>query len=225
MRVTLIAQTLAIPMAMEDATDGKWGYPYGVMAADALGEFAGRACYQSWDRPNPSTRDNADYLEHVIEQGHESVLAHASFTFYATGVSRSLTHELIRHRWLAFSELSQRYVDITDAEPVIPPAADNDAAGLIRYAYHNARGVYVALVSKLQEQGLSRKQAREAARSVLPNATETRIVVSGNVRAWRDFLHQRLSPAADAEIRAFATEIHRQLRSAAPHSLYGIEAE
>ena len=77
---------------------------------EALAEFAGRACYQSWSKPNPRTATNAGYLRHILEVGHLSVLEHGSVTFYLTGVSRSLTHELIRHRHFSYSQLSQRYV-------------------------------------------------------------------------------------------------------------------
>ena len=69
----------------------------------ALAEFAGRACYQSWNKPNPATATNAGYLRHILEVGHLSVLEHGTATFYLTGVSRSLTHELIRHRHFSYS--------------------------------------------------------------------------------------------------------------------------
>src|SRR5690554_342524 len=90
--------------------------------ADLLAEFAGRSCYQSFHKPNPKTEANQDYLRNILNQGHFSVLEHASATFYVTGVSRALTHELIRHRHLSYSELSQRFVNVEDAEVVIPPA-------------------------------------------------------------------------------------------------------
>src|SRR5690606_4189981 len=89
---------------------------------DALAEFAGRACYQSFHKPNPKTAANHDYLRNILDQGHYSVLEHASATFYVTGVSRAFTHELVRHRHLSFSELSQRFVNVEDVELVEPPA-------------------------------------------------------------------------------------------------------
>ena len=79
-------------------------------AGEALVEFAGRACYQSWDKPNPRTATNAGYLRHILEVGHLSLLEHATVTFYITGISRSCTHELIRHRHFSYSQLSQRFV-------------------------------------------------------------------------------------------------------------------
>src|SRR5262245_62842939 len=77
---------------------------------EALAEFAGRACYQSWSKPNPATATNATYLAHILEVGHLSVLEHGTATFYLTGVSRSLSHEFVRHRHFSYSQLSQRYV-------------------------------------------------------------------------------------------------------------------
>lgn len=224
MRVSLIGWTIAHPDAMEYVTDDVWEMPE-AEDMDSIAEFAGRACYQSWERPNPKTAANDDYLANVIGQGHESVLAHASASFYAEGVSRSLTHELIRSRFLAFSELSQRYVDMKTAEYVIPPALRGDphAEALLKESWDSARQTYKVLTYWLENTTeLSKKEIREAARSVLPNMAETRIVVSGNMRAWRDFLKQRLSPHADAEIRAFAEEIKRQLLYVAPNSMTGI---
>lgn len=185
---------------------------------DTLAEFAGRACYQSFDKPNPKTAANRDYLANILLQQHFSVLEHASATFYVTGVSRSLTHELIRHRHLSFSQLSQRFVDETLAEFVMPPALDNDEDRHWLSEVHIALETYHAIAKRLQGKGLTRKQAREAARAVLPNATETRIVVTGNMRAWREFIAKRNTPAADAEIRELAREIQRQLTELAPNT-------
>lgn len=176
-------------------------------SGEDLMEFAGRGCYQSFHKPNPATRDNADYLRNIIDQGHESVLEHSTVTFYITGVSRAFTHELVRHRMFNFSQLSQRFVNEESARLVLPPAIERDSAeaGMVLKVMEHALEVYGELVDQLQnEQGLPRKQAREAARAVLINATETRITVTGNHRAWRQFLWRRLDPAADREIREVA---------------------
>lgn len=190
-------------------------------AQDVL-EFAGRACYQSFHKPNPATLNQSNYLENIIEQGHESVLEHGSATFYLTGVSRALTHELIRHRHLSYSQLSQRFVDESEAKMVMPPAiatlfkpGDKPYDRAVK-SFKKSVKDYEKLAEKLAEKGLPRKQAREAARAVLPNCTETRIVVSGNFRAWRDFLKKRLDPAADAEIRTVALNLHSHLMDIAP---------
>ena len=193
--------------------------------ADLLAEFAGRSCYQSFHKPNPKTAPNPAYLANILNQGHFSVLEHASATFYVTGVSRALTHELIRHRHLSYSELSQRFVNVEGAEFVDPPAVrdmgdpnkcGNGVACAVQAHGRISQDTYADLVDVLQRRGLTRKQAREAARAVMPNATETRIVVTGNHRAWRDMLYKRYSVHADAEIREFAGEVLSQLRVIAP---------
>ncbi|HUO53000.1 MAG TPA: FAD-dependent thymidylate synthase, partial [Gemmatimonadaceae bacterium] len=163
---------------------------------ERLAEFAGRLCYMS--QKNPASRTTRDYLENIKKQGHGSVLEHANYTLLLEGVSRSLTHELVRHRaGFAYSQLSQRYVDETDAAFVMPPAMRGDAAleGAWRAQMESALATYVAMVEQLMtryawvaDKVHRRKMAREAARAVLPNATETKIVVTANVRGWRTML-------------------------------------
>ncbi|BCB87729.1 flavin-dependent thymidylate synthase [Phytohabitans suffuscus] len=191
----------------------------------ALAEFAGRACYQSWKKPNPATATNQGYLAHILEVGHLSVLEHGSVTFYFTGVSRSFTHELIRHRHFSYSQLSQRYVPEREAAMVEPDviADDPELHKLFVEATEASLRAYNELLEGLErkfadvENGtLRRKQARQAARAVLPNATETRIVVTGNYRAWRHFIGMRATETADVEIRALAVECLRQLRGSHP---------
>lgn len=236
MKVTMIAASgmFKIPESAEAA-----GYTWhdDEASADELAEFAGRACYQSWTRPNPKTATNQGYLKNILDQKHESVLEHASATFYVEGVSRALTHELIRHRHLSYSELSQRYVNVEDAPVVIPPALRDHAAAhpgnknqvpvdmRLIYGSEDAKARYRDLVKTLTESGVPRKQAREAARAALPNATETKIVVSGNMRAWRDMLKKRWHVAADAEIREFAGYVLEELRLIAPNSFQDIPEE
>lgn len=237
MEVKLIAYT--VPTMSWNLIEPRW--KPGPMAAgmDRLAEFAGRACYQSWS--NPSGRDNAAYIANIINQGHFSVLEHASATFYVQGVSRALTHELVRHRHLSYSQLSQRFVDESNVGWVIPPAvaaieSEEVYSGsmfdtpqtyfdIVGDAMYDALSVYKVLADKLQERGLTRKQAREAARAVLPNMTETKIVVSGNMRAWRDFLAKRYSKHADAEICLFAGKVLDHLKGIAPNSFqdFGLE--
>jgi thymidylate synthase (FAD) len=203
----------------------------------ALAEFAGRACYQSWSKPNPSTATNAGYLRHILEVGHLSVLEHGSVTFYITGISRSLTHELIRHRHFSYSQLSQRYVPERNAAMVEPDVIAADPELHKKFVEATEAGVraYTELLEGLEQRfadvhkgdlgspagkpsgTLRRKQARQAARAVLPNATETRIVVTGNYRAWRHFIAMRASEHADVEIRGLAVECLRQLQRVAPN--------
>jgi thymidylate synthase (FAD) len=200
----------------EPPPDVAWSTDAG--GGQALAEFAGRACYQSWDKPNPATATNASYLRHIIEVGHLSVLEHGTVTFYFTGISRSCTHELIRHRHFSYSQLSQRYVPETDAQVIEPAviAADPKLHNAFQTATETAVAAYTQLLGEL-EKTLGSKQARQAARSVLPNATETRIVVTGNYRAWRHFIAMRASEHADVEIRGLAIECLKQLQRVAPH--------
>lgn len=188
---------------------------------DDLVEFAGRSCYQSFHKPNPATAANFDYIGNIINQGHGSVLEHATATFYIEGVSRALTHELIRHRHLSYSQVSQRFVNEAEADIVMPPAVVGDeyAEGILNGVDGYTKVAYGLLVSHLQGTvGMPRKQAREAARAALPNMTETKIVVSGNLRAWRDVLGRRLDPSADAEIREVSEMILTELKQIAPAS-------
>ncbi|GAA2369137.1 flavin-dependent thymidylate synthase [Catellatospora methionotrophica] len=191
----------------------------------ALAEFAGRACYQSWSKPNPATATNAGYLRHILEVGHLSVLEHGTATFYFTGVSRSFTHELIRHRHFSYSQLSQRYVPERDAAMVEPEViAANpelhkkfvEASEAAVRAYNELLEGLEATFADVPNATLRRKQARQAARAVLPNATETRIVVTGNYRAWRHFIAMRATEHADVEIRELAIATLRELQKLAP---------
>ena len=216
--VQLIAKTeFFAPPDVPWSTDADGG--------QALVEFAGRACYQSWSKANPKTATNAGYLQHIIDVGHLSVLEHASVSFYITGISRSCTHELIRHRHFSYSQLSQRYVPEDESQIVLPPGLEDDdeLRRILIEAADASRATYADLLSRLEakfadqpQAVLRRKQARQAARAVLPNSTETRIVVTGNYRAWRHFIAVRASEHADVEIRRLAIACLRQLVGAAP---------
>jgi len=222
LRVQLIAKTeFCAPPDVPWSTDADGGA--------ALVEFAGRACYQSWSKPNPRTATNASYIRHIIDVGHFSVLEHVSVSFYITGISRSCTHELVRHRHFSYSQLSQRYVPEVDSQVVAPPGIEDDPElqEIFTAAADASRTAYIELLNRLEAKFvgdhpagtaavLRRKQARQEARSVLPNATETRIVVSGNYRAWRHFIAMRASEHADVEIRRLAIECLRQLVGVAP---------
>ncbi len=219
--MTPIAHTRVDMVAMRSATADRW-QPDLAEPGDMLAEFAGRACYQSWSKPNPATATNAGYLRHILEVGHLSVLEHASVSFYLTGVSRSFTHELVRHRHLSYSQLSQRFVP-ADSSAVMPDviAADPELRGVFEQAMDDARTAYTrllnGLIAKFGQTGTAaKKAARQAARSVLPNAAETRIVVTGNYRAWRHFINMRATVHADVEIRAVAVQVLRHLQRLAP---------
>ncbi|HEY1861950.1 MAG TPA: FAD-dependent thymidylate synthase [Gemmataceae bacterium] len=195
------------------------------VAGEYLAEVAGRVCYMSFAKPRPG--GNSAYLDHIKEVGHGSVLEHAVWNFVFTGVSRSLTHELVRHRsGFGYSQLSQRYVDESIAEYVVPDCIADDAElhALWLDAVSHAHQAYMQLVEKLAarfqdepDRTLRRKLARQAARSVLPNATETKIFVSANARALRHFVEMRASRHAEVEIRKLAVGVLRIMMKEAPN--------
>ena len=191
---------------------------------ERIAEFAGRLCYMS--QHNPAGRSTAEYLRNILRQGHGSVFEHSTYVMLIEGISRSCSHELVRHRagW-GYSQLSQRYVDESHAAFVMPPAILGDAeleAAWTRQV-EAAQASYVAAVEQLMARYAwiddkihRRKVAREAARSVLPNATEVKIVASANVRAWRTMLELRLGEGAELEIRRMALACLRLLQREAP---------
>ncbi|HSW45676.1 MAG TPA: FAD-dependent thymidylate synthase [Phycisphaerae bacterium] len=199
------------------------------VAGQKLSEVAGRLCYMSFAKPRPG--GNAAYLSHILDVGHGSVLEHAVFNFIITGVSRSFTHELIRHRaGFGYSQLSQRFVDESEADFVEPDCiADDPALHAVwleaiehaKRAYEQlAAGLMTGRFATIEDKTLRRKMARQAARSVLPNATETRIFVTANARALRHFIELRCTADAETEIRKVAAIILRILQREAPN-LFG----
>ena len=195
-----------------DASDG-----------ERLAEYAGRLCYMS--QHNPVNRSTAEYLENIKKQGHGSVLEHAVYVLLIEGISRSCSHELVRHRaGFGYSQISQRYVDESHAAFVMPPAIAGDPKLEAEWQQQvtEAQAAYVRAVEGLMQRYEwvadkvhRRKLAREAARSVLPNGTEVKIVVSGNARAWRTMLELRCGEGAELEIRRMAIAVLRLLQKEA----------
>ncbi len=194
------------------------------IGAERLCEAAGRLCYMSFGK---GRKTNQEYLGHILEVGHGSVLEHATWNFIFAGVSRSFTHELVRHRaGFAYSQLSQRYVDESEAEYVEPAviADDPELHRIWARAIEASHTAYAELVEKLAEKyaeypdpTMRRKMARQAARSVLPNATETKIFVTANARALRHFIELRCNEFADVEIRKVAAQVLRIMQAEAPN--------
>ncbi|ALC06158.1 Thymidylate synthase ThyX [Corynebacterium deserti GIMN1.010] len=205
-----------------------------VEGAEALIEFAGRACYETFHKPNPRTASNSAYIRHIMEVGHTALLEHATATMYVRGISRSATHELVRHRHFSFSQLSQRFVHSGEQEVVVPELINQDPQlrDLFMHAMDESRFAFNELLAALEEKLadepnalLRKKQARQAARAVLPNATESRIVITGNFRTWRHFIGMRASEHADVEIRAVAVECLKKLKESAPTVFGDFEIE
>lgn len=194
-------------------------------------EFAGRNCYQSWDRPNEETNTPTKYVEKTIhEKHHYSIMEHASATFLLQGVSRSFLAELTRHRHLSFSVLSQRFVSPRPwLELVVPPALQ-DIPNINNGSYpgptpkaslemkleslaEESEDLYNKLFDLVMQYHpeASKKQAAEAARCVLPNATATSIVVTGNFRTWSEIIQKRSDAGVDAEFRSVIALIAEEL--------------
>lgn len=197
--------------------------------AETLVTFAGRSCYESWHRPKPETYRDEDYINRTIfEQHHGSILEHATATLYFTGVSRAFLTELTRHRVLSFSVRSQRFVDESEANIVAPPALrsldsqiardnlEEPLSETLEWWFKDALLNYESLVNALEDSGTKRKQAREAARAILPNMTETKMVVTGNLRAWVQVIDRRTAPDADAELQQVMGMARDVLKPLAP---------
>jgi len=193
------------------------------VGAEALAEIAGRVCYMSYGK---GRKTNREFLQHIVEVGHGSVLEHGVWSFLITGVSRSFTHELVRHRHFSYSQLSQRYVNESESDFIEPDAIaeDPELHAIWTKAAEVTREAYDLLVEGLQkhyaaipEATLRRKLARQAARSILPNATETKIFVTGNARALRHFIELRGSEHAEVEIRKVAVRMLEIMREEAPN--------
>lgn len=183
---------------------------------------AGQVCYASFGPKRTPNDRAADYFENLLSSGHGSVLEHANFSFLLYGISRSLTHELVRHRHQGFSQLSQRYVSGKVLRFVERPEYNGDEAlhETFMYRIDKAAAEYNWISERLlkkQEGGDfildsrnktdARKKVQQASRSLLPNETEAPMVVTGNVRAWRHVIEQRASAHAETEIRRLAIRI------------------
>ncbi|MCR9222887.1 MAG: FAD-dependent thymidylate synthase [Hyphomonas sp.] len=202
---------------------------------DLIPELAGRFCYQSWGKG----RSTPAYYENIREEGHGSILEHANITLAISGVSRSLTHELVRHRaGFAISQESQRYVNANDIRFVVPPlllwitGGRTDTSDIQDWelqqvnalaAYESDQALYKEI---LEEAGYSprtrKKRANEAARAQLPNACETKLIWTGNIRALRHFLATRGGAGADLEIRRLARAILAVCEDKAPENFMDI---
>lgn len=208
-------------------------------AGDDIAEFGGRQCYRSWAKG----REQDEYIANVINECHGSIFRHANLVFQIVGVSRSLTHELVRHGiGTAPSQESQRYVDAKDIRFVVPPITANHVAGMTQEEMdadpelaHFRRSCQRQLDDYIEYQRLIKerlgamkaagdykgatsyqKRANEAARALLGNAAETRLVFSMNLQSSRHILSLRGSEFADLEIRRLVTDVLEHSRAYAP---------
>jgi thymidylate synthase, flavin-dependent len=175
---------------------------------------AARLCY------SPSTIDDitksqtpekaTTFIAKLFALGHESPFEHAVFTFGIEGVSRALTHQLVRHRMASYSQQSQRYVDGGNFDIIIPDSVKSDENALAEF--QNAIGEAQNAYKKLSELGVP----KEDARFVLPNASDTRIIMTINARSLFNFFKHRCCTRAQWEIKALADEMLRLVKAAAP---------
>lgn len=190
---------------------------------------AAKLCYSSSgvdDIMENLTDENTEkFLNMLMSYGHESPVEHVSFTFAIEGVSRSLTHQLVRHRIASYSQQSQRYVKLNQFEYIIPPEIDKNekAREIFIKAMEQSQKAYDELVdilkSKYTAEGMTslsaEKKAIEDARYVFPNACETKIVVTMNARSLMNFFRHRCCNRAQWEIRALANEMLVQVKKVA----------
>jgi len=171
-------------------------------------EKAGRTAHQSFDKETSDS--HIKFIRMLIKLGHTSVLEHAVASFKISGVSRSLTHQLVRHRIASFTQKSQRYVDETSFDYVIPDKIKENEVALKLYIdfMNSCREIY----KRLRELGIP----KEDARFVLPNATKTEIVLTANLREYRHMIQLRASKEAQWEIRRMFIEILKILKEYAP---------
>lgn len=191
---------------------------------------AGKLCYSKVgvdEISKKSTKEDTErFVKMLSDMGHHSPLEHVSFTFAVEGVSRALTHQLVRHRIASYSQQSQRYVNLEETFDFVYPNAiineglSSEYAEIMDYIHSK----YVDLTQKLEEKYLARgmdkrsanKKAIEDARYVLPNACETKIVFTMNVRTLLHFFEKRCCVRAQEEIRLLANEMLRQCREISP---------
>jgi thymidylate synthase (FAD) len=178
-------------------------------------EQAGRTCYLSFDKMDDDS--SIGFIRRLIKMGHESPLEHAYATFRISNCSRAMTHQLVRHRLMAVSQQSQRYVDEHGFTYVVPESLPPEFVD----DYHRDMQIIQQMYHKWRDRGL----LKEDARFVLPNACTSEIVVSADLREWRHIIKLRTSPKAQWEIRKACQAILTILRAHAPDCFADIESE
>lgn len=227
----------------EDSFSNYLSDPAMLTSAERLMKFAGQLCYLSFGKNRTKNADAERYFRNILESGHGSVCEHANFTFLFWGISRSLTHELVRHRaGFAFSQVSQRYVDGGRLRFVMRPEFDGkrnleetffEEIQIAYDGYHKVRkewgDILLSTLSteKRAELGRAgiRKLQNQVARTFLPNCAEAPIVVTMNARALRHFLNMRASRYAETEIRALALKVFDIVYTEMPNVLQDVKDE
>ncbi len=247
-KVYLVAKTTLQPGGLEaylrDIGTPEWKPDPEVSDAENLVEAAGRICYRSWQaydpekpratNPNVSRvrQGNAAYLENILSSGHGSVLEHASATFLLAGVSRVLTHELVRHRaGMAYSQESLRYVRLEELDFWLPGAVREraEAQALFTEVVEYLEGVQRRLAElfgiQRERRFAVKKTLTSMFRRLAPIGLATNILVTGNLRAWRHVIAMRTSPAAEEEIRFVMGQVARILKQEFPNAFQDMEQD
>lgn len=165
-----------------------------------------------------SPEKQAEFVASVMESGHVSPIEHVNFTFAVSGVSRALTHQLVRHRIASFSQQSQRYVDGSAFEHVLPPAIAANPAAKMRFlaCMEEIANAYKDIKGILEESGRTGSKANEDARFVLPQAAASRVVFTMNCRSLLNFFEHRCCTRAQWEIRSMAMSMLVLCRDVVP---------
>ena len=184
--------------------------------------MAAKLCYSASDveglQEKIAARDQKAFVEKLVSIGHMSPIEHVSFTFGVEGISRACTHQLVRHRVASYSQQSQRYVKETEFDYVIPKAVRKDPALVKKFEKYmrQAQKAYDEMMEGMEKMGITGEKAQQDARFLLPNAAETKIVVTMNARELLHFFRVRCCHRAQWEIRAMATEMLRLVKGVAP---------
>lgn len=199
--------------------------PPGGTPLERLIAMGGKGCYDSYGEDG---RSIDAHIRSLVDSGHGSVLEHAHVSLFISGISRGCSHEVVRHRHFNYSQRSTRYTAEEDAAIVLDPyyaKMDDGDAMLMEFIQVCQHGVdsYGDTVKDLMDRNPERlegrdlrKWARGKARQLLPHALETRMLMTGNLRAWRDFIEARSSRHAEPEIRRLAQDVYFKVERLAP---------
>jgi thymidylate synthase (FAD) len=190
---------------------------------EAVVAMAAKLCYSPSNieslKEKTAVKDQKRFVEKLMEIGHMSPIEHASFTFAVEGISRACSHQLVRHRLASYSQQSQRYVsEEAGFDFIIPPSIkkDGELARHFRDFMNKAQEAYSHIVTRLNEKGLKGEEANQDARFILPNACETKIIITMNARELLHFFKQRCCNRAQWEIRSMAINMLRLVSRTAP---------
>lgn len=185
--------------------------------------MAAKLCYTNNDisslKEKITKKNQKAFIERLMKMGHMSPIEHVSFTFAIEGISRACSHQLVRHRIASYSQQSQRYVSEKSGFDYIIPSIIREDAELKKYFEDfmaEAQNAYNYISSRLNEKGIKGELANQDARFVLPNAAETKIIVTMNARELLHFFRQRCCNRAQWEIRRMAEKMLKLVRKAAP---------